>query len=100
MPQAQQRFQDLDLGLVDALDFDSLQQGIAIVLAQFVVELALGRLHLAVNGLLGFRGQLASDLFLGPAQDERPQRAGQKAAGFFVGSTSHAGRQFEDARGA
>ena len=47
---------------------------VAVVVAQLVVLLALGRFHLAENRLLRLRRQLRGDLLLGAAQDERPQR--------------------------
>ena len=74
-----------------------LQQRVAVVLAQFVVELALGGLQLAVDGLLGLGGKFRRHLLLGAAQDERPQRVGQQAAGFLVGIARRPAGQFEDA---
>ena len=47
----------------------------AVVVAQLVVELALGGLQVAVERLLGLLGQVLGDLLLGPAEDERPQGA-------------------------
>ncbi len=50
-----------------------------IVVAQLVVELALARLQIAVQRLLGLGRQFRGDLLLGAAQDERPQRPRQQA---------------------
>ena len=71
LAQPQQRFQHLDLGLRQALGLDPLEQRIAVVLAQLVVELALRGLQLAVDGLLGLGRKVARHLLLGAAQDER-----------------------------
>ena len=80
LAQAQQRFEDLDLRLVDADAIDLRQQRLAVMLAQFVVELALRVVELAVDRLLEFLRQVRRDLLLGAAEDERPQRAGEKRA--------------------
>ena len=56
LAQPQQRLQNLNLGLRQAFALNPLQQRVAVVLAQFVVELALGGLQLAIDGLLGFGG--------------------------------------------
>ena len=53
----------------------------AVVVAQLVVEPALLGRQLAVDRLLGLRGQLGGDLLLGAAQDEGPQGAGEERAG-------------------
>ena len=84
LAQAQQGFQHLNLGAVHADRFDRLEQRLAVVIAQFVVELALFRLQLAVERLLGFLGQVLGDLLLGAAQDEGPQALGENGAGFRV----------------
>ena len=47
---------------------------------ELVVELALGGLHVAVEGLLDLLGQVLDDLRLGAAEDERPQGLGQEGA--------------------
>src|SRR5437588_11327754 len=104
LPQAQQRFQHLDLGLRQTLVLNPLEQRVAVVLAQLVVELALDKIHFTMNGLLAFGWQFAGHLLFGSAQDERPQRLSQHSAGLFVwvahgparnsertGSAKHAG---------
>ena len=85
LAQPQQGLQHLDFGFGQAFVLNALQQRVAVVLAQFVVKLALGGFHLAVDGLLGFGGKFRRYLRLGPAEDERAQRVGQQAAGFLIG---------------
>ena len=54
------------------------QQRFAVVLAQFVVLLALRAFEFAVDGLLGLLRQFARHLLFGAPQDERAQRLRQK----------------------
>src|SRR5947209_13234628 len=95
LAQAEQGFKHLDLGLRQTFCIDALQQEIPIVLAQLVVELALFRFHLAVNGLLAFGRQLARNLLLGAAQNEWLESMGKEPAGFPIRITRCFSRQFE-----
>src|SRR5439155_18877832 len=60
---------------------DLREQRRAVVPQELVVDLALGRLHLADDGLLGLLGQLGEHLLLGAAEDERPQRPAELRRG-------------------
>ena len=80
LAQPQQRLEDLHLRSVDAVARDPREQRFAIMRAQLVVMPPLRRLELAVQRLLGPSRQLRRDLFFGPPQDERPQRARQPLA--------------------
>ena len=97
LAQSQQRLQHLDLGFRQALRGHRLQQRIAVVQAQFVVELALRGLQLAEEGLLGFGRKLARHLLLGAPQNERAQRVGQQDARFRAGVARRASGQLEHA---
>ena len=56
LAEAQKGFEDLDFGFGDAVFADLVEQGVAVVLAQIVVEGALAGFEFAVEGLLDFRG--------------------------------------------
>ena len=80
LAEPQERLEDLDLGLGSARGvLDARSERLAVVVAQLVVELALRGLQVAVEGLLGLLGQVLDDLRLGAAEDERPQRLGERA---------------------
>src|SRR5215472_46028 len=67
------------------------------MLSQLVIELALWRFELAVDGLLGARRQFAGDLILGAAQYERPQRLRQQLSRVLVRIPRRASRKLEHA---
>lgn len=67
------------------------------MLAQLVVELALGGLHLTVNRLLALGGKFLRHLLLGPAQNEWPQGLSQQAARVFRGIAPCAACNLENA---
>ena len=56
------------------------EQRRAVVVAQLVVQLALGRLELAVERLLGLGGEILRHLLLRAAQDEGAERRGRATA--------------------
>ena len=58
-----------------------LHERAAVVGTQLVIHLALGRLHLAQDGLLGLGGQVFEHFGLGAAQDERAQGPGHLGDG-------------------
>ena len=76
-----QGFENLDLRPVQ-LGGLLAEQGLAVVCPELLVDLALGRLHVAVEGLLGLLGEVLDDLRLGAPEDERPERLGQQGAVF------------------
>ena len=84
LAEPQQGFEDLDLRAVE-VGLALAEQGLAVVGPQVLVDLPLGRLHVAVEGLLELVGQVLDDLRLGPAEDERPEGAGQQSARAVVG---------------
>ena len=75
------------------LAFDAPEQRAAVVLAQLVVELALGGFQVAVDRLFGLCGQVLGDLLLGAPQDERPQGSRQQRPRLLTGiAEAEAGR--------
>src|SRR5688500_5088893 len=80
LAEAQQRFEDLDLRLAEALLVDQAEQAGAVMVAQLVVELPLVAFQFAVDRLLLPRRQIGRYLLLGPAKDERTQAAGEHLA--------------------
>src|SRR5881227_2654891 len=97
LAQTEECFQHLNLRFRHAFSLYPLEQCISVMLAQLVIKFALYRLHLAINCLLAFRGQLAGNLFLGAAQYEWPQRMGQKPAGISIWITRRLSSQLEHA---
>ena len=74
------------------------EQRRAIVIAQLVVQLALRRLEIAVERLLGPRRQLRRHLLLRPPQDERPQPARQQRQHPVVSGPARGARRREERR--
>ena len=70
LAQAQQRLENVHLRFRHPLRLDAPQQRLPVVLAQFVVLLALCRIQLAIDGLLDLLRQLLDHLSLGPPQDD------------------------------
>ncbi len=84
LPQAQERFQHLDLGLVDPLCRDPRQQRLAIMLAQLVVKGALILIQLAEDRLLHLFRQIASHLLLRSPEDKWLQRPRQQQSAVII----------------
>ena len=61
------------------------------MVAEFVVDGALGFVEFAVDGLLGAGGEVLGDLFLGAAEDEGAEGAGEDLAWGFFGLVSSSG---------
>ena len=100
LAQAQQRLEDLQLRLAEAdrrADLLPKERG-AIVVAQLVVQRALRRLEVAVQGLLGPGRQLGGHELLRAPQDERPKPAGQHLQRPVVGLRIRRGRRREGRR--
>jgi hypothetical protein len=71
LAEAEEGFEDKEAGLGHAVGGDAVEEGVAVMVAEFVVELALFGVKLAVESLLGFVGELADDLLFGAAEDIR-----------------------------
>ena len=98
LAQSQERLENVHLRFGEPVAPHAPEQGRAVVVAQLVVEAALNRTQLAPQRLLGARGKLRGDLFLGPAQDERAHRAGERLAPAVVGLTRSRGPRPERRR--
>src|SRR4051812_34443690 len=85
LPQAQQRLEDLDLRLPDPVARDAPEQRVPVVLAQLVVELALGGFQVAVDRLFGLLGQVFRNLLLSAPEEERPEGFRQERPGLLAG---------------
>jgi len=85
LAKAEQRFEDVHLGLGQAVAVDALEERGAVIFAEFVVEFALRSVEFAIEGLFEARWEVAGDLFLGSAEDEGAQRLGENQAGVGVG---------------
>ena len=96
LAETQKGFEDLDFGAVETLAVDCLQEFLAIVGAEVVVELALGGFQFAVEGLLVFGGEVGGDLLLGATEDEGAEGAGEHGACRFVGVAEGAVGATED----
>ena len=79
LAQAQQPLQDFDAAFVQALIFEHAEQHPPVQVARAVIQLALSRLHVAIQSAFGARRQLGRHLVFGAAQDERVD---QSCAGF------------------
>ncbi len=99
LSEAEEGFQDLDLRPVQ-LGGLLAEERRAVVGAELFVDGTLGRLHVAVEGLLGLLREVLHDLRLGPPEDERPQRAGEELALPLVGRAGPGGVPLEDRVGA
>ena len=66
------------------------------MVAQFVVELALRRGHIAIDGLFAFFRQVFGDLSFGAPQDEGAQSPRQQHRRFFIGIARPAPRHVKD----
>ena len=77
LPQAQQGFEDVHLGLREPLFLDDSKDRCAVVVAHFVVECFLILPHRAEDRLLEFVGEFLGNFFLRSSQDERPKRLRQ-----------------------
>ncbi len=97
LAEAEEGFEDLDFGTGEALAVDLLQQFLAIAGAEVVVELALRGFELAVEGLLVFGREIGGDLFLGAAEDEGAEGAGEHDAHGLIGVAEGAVGAGEDA---
>ena len=85
LAEAEQRLEHLHLRAVQAPRIDAVEQGLAVVIAQLVVALALLGGQVAVEGLLQLLRQLAGDLLLRAAEDEGAEGAAEETAGGLVG---------------
>jgi len=81
LAEAQERFEDLDFGFGDAVFADFVEQCVAVVLAEVVVEGALTGLEFAVEGLLDFGWEFGGYLLFGAAQEERAEGVGEEFSG-------------------
>ena len=97
LAEPQEGFEDLDLRAVQ-LGRLLAQEGRAVVGAELFVDLALGGLHVAVEGLLGLLGEVLDDLRLGPPEDERLERPGQQRAVLGLEGAAAGGVLLEDGR--
>ena len=70
----EERFEDLHFPSPQPLGARTFEERHAVMTAQLLVVLSLRAFELAENGLLGFLGELAGHLLLGPPQDERAKR--------------------------
>src|SRR5262245_51259179 len=82
----------------DPLARDAVEQRVAVMVAQFVIEFALRRFEFAEDSLLLFLREVFSDLLLGAAQDKRAQGLGEQLPRLFAGVSRGAAREFETRR--
>src|SRR5882672_6593642 len=95
LAQSEQRLERLYLRFSDAVAGDAVEQRVAVMVAQFVVEFALLRLEFAEDGLLLFRRQVFRDLALGAAQDEGAQGLGEQLSRLGAGVSRDSARELE-----
>src|SRR5262249_8963473 len=99
LAQPEQRFQDLDLGLADPFTLDAVQECLAIMSAEVVIALALGRFQFAKYRLFNLGRQIWSTFFLGSPEEERPERLAQKLSPLLVGALGTAAPRLKDGGG-
>ena len=78
LAEAKECFQDMDLGFFQTIVLDAVQDGLPVMIPQFVVHRPLCRFQLAEEHLFHFLRQVACHLCLGAPEDERAQRLRQR----------------------
>jgi hypothetical protein len=94
LTEAEERFEDMDLGAIDADVVDLFEEEGAVVIAEVVVLFALFGFELAVEGLLKLGREVFGDPIFGAAEDERAKGLGEELFGDRVrvaaGAAGHA----------
>ena len=67
LSQAQERFKNLNFGLIHAFELHLMEQSPAVGVSQLIIKLSLFRIEIAIEGLFNLLRQLGSDLSLGAA---------------------------------
>src|ERR1700722_13430662 len=93
LAQTQQRFEHHDLALSESDLFVPGKEGLAIMIAQFVVKFPLVGVEIAIDRLLQFLWKFAGHLVLGAAENKWAQGVSEHLSGVGVETSRRAGRR-------